>query len=95
MVDSAEQLEKDFGRDWTFGRTHLDGRPHWWMATRRRRLSMDEMRRGLSPSLVYDTEPLMRTALTEQSTLEARVRATPTPPRTESPRAAAWNPAYL
>ena len=96
MVDGdgiiLERLRDTYGRDWTFGRTYRDGRPHWWMATRRRTLSLGEMERGLCPSLIYDTAWLMRAALEAQTALEVRMAAADA--ETAS-TAAAWNPAYL
>lgn len=97
MVDGdgfiLDRLQDDYGRDWTFGRTMLNDQPHWWMATRTRRLSDEEMERGLSASLIYDTARLMRQALEAQKAIERREPGTQ-PPEPD-PAGAAWIPVYL
>ena len=77
MVDDGDDLvlaglRSDYGHDWAVGRTYCDGEPHWWKATRRRRLSDTELDRGLAETLIYDTAPLLRAALAGQTDLAAR-----------------------
>ncbi|MGH3392933.1 MAG: hypothetical protein ACRDOO_29045 [Actinomadura sp.] len=68
------KLRDDYGRDWFIGRTYdADGVPHWWRATRRRRLSDRELERGLAATLIYDTAPLLGEALLAQAELEQRL----------------------
>jgi hypothetical protein len=81
MADDRDDLDltalrSDYGRDWTVGRTYCDSEPHWWKATRRRRLSDAELDRGLAETLIYDTAPLLRAALAGQVDLAARTTVT-------------------
>lgn len=69
-------LESQYGDDWVIGRTYKGGdrrKPNWWTATRRRQLSDTEINRGLSQTLVHDTEPSLRQELAVQAEKQKRM----------------------
>ena len=84
-------LHAKYSGVWFLGRTYdPEGEPRWWRAKRRRILSADEMSRGLSMTVISDTEGVFIDALEQQADLEKRLAAEPSDPADP-----AWNPAYL
>ncbi|MGH3392116.1 MAG: hypothetical protein ACRDOO_24850 [Actinomadura sp.] len=83
MVDDDDPVQArlcaDYGDGWSIGRTLADDVPHWWMATRKRRLTIREVCRGLSMTVIGDTAADLRAALDAEAEREAGITG--------------WNPA--
>jgi hypothetical protein len=71
-----EKLRTDYGRDWNIWRaTNRHGVPGMWVATRHRKLSPEEGKQGLDPTIPCDTPGDLRKALAKQAEIEERVSA--------------------